>query len=742
VPKPTSDGQPKSARRSTTAGRRRFADAAARWLVSAGGLVIIASILGILFFIVVEVIPLFRSARVEPGLVAKCPGASLGAVMGDEYRTLWLALGMDGRALTGPLDAPLTGKEIAVPGFAPAPLRRVKLLGDGKGFAASTDDGRLLAIPARFDVSFGGGSRSVTPVLGKAARVELDPNKNPIDVFAVSIADDGAVAFAAALPESIALARLRRETNALSGESTEEWQKSALPSPGALTSLIIDHEGRNLYGGTSAGQLVWWDLSKEGSPPQVVPAGISPVTAIGFLLGDRAVVAGQADGSLAVWFPVARPGSEHQLTRIREFPAMPGPIRSIAAARRDKGFVAQDDSGTLGLYYSTSGRVLWTGPSPIPRARSIFYSPKGDGLLIAGERELASVALDNPHPEFSLSAIFGKVWYEGLPEPSHTWASTGGTDDYEAKLSLTPLLFGTLKGTFYSLLLAIPIAVLAAMYTSQFLHPTLRRIVKPVVEIMAALPSVVLGFLAALWLAPRLERWFPALLLLLILVPASIVGAGFASRLMPRSFRHRFPDGAEVFAFVGVLAIAFALALSLAAPVEHALFGGNFTTWLLSTTGQTYQQRNAVVVGLAMGFAVIPIIFAISEDAFSNVPRSLVSGSLALGANRWQTVTRVVLPTASPGIFSAIMIGFGRAVGETMIVLLAAGNTAIMTLSPFDGFRTLSANIATEITDAVPGSTHFRTLFLAALLLFALTFVVNTVAELVRQRLRSKYSNL
>ena len=184
------------------------------------------------------------------------------------------------------------------------------------------------------------------------------------------------------------------------------------------------------------------------------------------------------------------------------------------------------------------------------------------------------------------------------------------------------------------------------------------------------------------------------------------------------------------------------IALELSAPFEALAFGGSFPQWVRETTGLTYDQRNAVVVGLAMGFAVIPIIFAISEDAFSNVPKNLVSGSLALGANRWQTVTRVVLPTASPGIFSAVMVGFGRAVGETMIVLMATGNTPVMDWSPFNGFRTLSANIAVEIPEAPVGGTLYRTLFLAGLLLFLLTFAVNTVAEVVRQRLRRRYSQL
>jgi phosphate transport system permease protein len=143
-----------------------------------------------------------------------------------------------------------------------------------------------------------------------------------------------------------------------------------------------------------------------------------------------------------------------------------------------------------------------------------------------------------------------------------------------------------------------------------------------------------------------------------------------------------------------------------------------------------------------MGFAVIPIIFTIAEDSLSNVPGHLRAGSLAVGATRWQTAVRIVLPTASPGIFSAVMIGFGRAVGETMIVLMATGNTPVMDWSIFNGFRALSANIAVELPEAPEGGTLFRVLFLAALLLFCLTFAVNTVAEVVRLRLRQKFRYL
>jgi phosphate transport system permease protein len=149
-----------------------------------------------------------------------------------------------------------------------------------------------------------------------------------------------------------------------------------------------------------------------------------------------------------------------------------------------------------------------------------------------------------------------------------------------------------------------------------------------------------------------------------------------------------------------------------------------------------------LVVGIAMGFAVIPTIFSITEDAIFSVPKHLTQGSLALGATPWQTLTRVVIPTASPGIFSAVMIGMGRAVGETMIVLMATGNTPIMDMNIFEGMRTLAANIAVEMPESEVGGSHFRILFLAALVLFAFTFMVNTLAEVVRQRLRQKYGSL
>jgi phosphate transport system permease protein len=307
---------------------------------------------------------------------------------------------------------------------------------------------------------------------------------------------------------------------------------------------------------------------------------------------------------------------------------------------------------------------------------------------------------------------------------------------------VTPLVFGTIKGTLYALLFAVPMALLAALYVSEFMHPSVKAYVKPVVEIMAALPSVVLGFLAGLWLAPVLEPIVPGLFLVPLVLPVVILAAYALWRLVPLRIRARFKIGTEAFLLVPVVLGGIWLALGLGGLVESVLMQGSYRGWVLSALGLTYDQRNSLVVGVAMGFAVIPIIFTITEDSLANVPAHLRAGSLALGANRWQTALRIVLPTGSPGIFSAIMIGLGRAVGETMIVLMATGNTPIMDWNMFSGFRAMSANIAVELPEAPDGGTLYRVLFLSALLLFFMTFVLNTGAELIRLKLRRKYRYL
>ncbi len=727
-----------------TSKRRLLADKAARWLVAGGGLAIIASILGILIFIVHEVMPLLYPATVTVAAPTPLSGASPLAILSDEYRELAATLDRDGRVRVVRLaDRSLVGERL-LPAGPGGPVAAAAPPG-ASSFVLGTADGRAIVQRVVFTTTYDGGKRRVGAELPPPDILEIDPAHRPVPRIAAQLSADGqSVTIAGATTDdTLVIDRETATTNAMTGAVERSSTRTRAALPAGIATLLLDGDQKNLFGGLRDGRLAWWRLDAAGNAVDLRTSSAegAPIGAMTLLLGDRSLVVGRDDGTIDVWFPLQR-GTGRVLRKVRSFPVRPAAVAALAPSPRGKGVLALDARGGLTLLYSTSERVLWTGSSGIGGATCLAYAPKADGALVGGRGGVCSLAIDAPHPEVSLTALFGKVWYEGYQGPEFAWQSSSGTEDFEPKLSLTPLLYGTLKGTIYSLILAVPLGVLSAMFASQFLHPAIRRTVKPTVEIMASLPSVVLGFLAGLWLAPIVERVLPSMLVMLLVLPALIVAAGAFWERAVRRFGARLLPGSEVFFFVVVLAAGAWGCLGIESWLEARVLGANFPVWLLETFGVRYDQRNAVVVGLGMGFAVIPIIFAIAEDAFSNVPRSLVSGSLALGANRWQTVTRVVLPTASPGIFAAVMVGFGRAVGETMIVLMATGNTPITDWSPFNGFRTLSANIAVEIPEAPQGGTLYRTLFLAALLLFAVTFLVNTAAELVRQRLRRKYASL
>jgi phosphate transport system permease protein len=499
------------------------------------------------------------------------------------------------------------------------------------------------------------------------------------------------------------------------------------------------------------------------------------------------------------------------------------PITRIAPSQRSKSFLTADAGGGAWVRHSTSEQVLLRLAGGLGQVSAVALAPRDDGVLaLDAERRAAHWRIRVPHPETTLATIFGRVWYEGYPEPSYTWQSSSGTDLFEPKLSLVPLVFGTLKATFYSLLFAIPIALLAAVYTSEFVNPRVRTALKPTMEMMASLPSVVLGFIAALVLAPIVETRIASVLLCFLAIPLALFATAYLWQLLPQSLALRLeglPKLGLMFAAVGAAALA---AFALGAGFEALLFGGDFRQWLTGSAGSgapllfllllplafgavsvavargfgaalrdrirglarsraglldgavwlatlagalllawaaagllgglgvdprgglvgTYVQRNTLVVGFAMGFAVIPIIYTIAEDAMSAVPSHLRAASLGCGATPWQTAVNVVIPTAMSGIFAAVMIGMGRAVGETMIVVMAAGNTPILDWNVFNGLRALSANIAVELPEAVKDGTLYRMLFLAALTLFAMTFVVNTLAELVRLRFRKRAAEL
>jgi phosphate transport system permease protein len=728
--------------------RRLRIDRLTRRLVTLGGVAIIASILAILFVIAAEVYPLVKkpTATMERAVAARIDSAPL-AVGVDEYREiayLVTASGIhfvsmqDGAALAS---APLGGLGNAkVVGTTPLTRGPVAL---------GLSDGRVIPAEVKFTVAFEQGRRKVNAELVASDPLTADPDRRPVRILAHVSPPSGPITAAAVGPKEIALVTVK-ERKALIGPSTKEQsrQRLSLPVEGEISALALDGRGEDLFAGTSSGQVIRIDLRdlddvKIGGVDLVTARAGVGVTMLGFLIGSRTLVVGDASGGVSSWQLLQADGGERRLTRIYEFAPHGGPLVAFSPSQRDKGFVTADATGIAHLSYGTTGKTLLSVKAEGDGLRAVTFAPKADGVItidVAGR--LSQWMVNNPHPEITWKSLFGKIWYEGYPRPEYVWQSTGGTDDFEAKFSLTPLVYGTLKGTFYALLFAIPLALLGALYTSQFMHPTLKGIVKPTVEIMAALPSVVLGFLAGLWLAPLVEQVVPGLFLMPIVTPPLILAAVLCWRFVPIGVRGRIRAGTEISLLIPIVILGGWVSLQLGGWVERLLLSGDYRSWLLSVLGLTYDQRNSLVVGFAMGFAVIPIIFTIAEDSLANVPQHLVAGSLALGATRWQTALRIVVPTASPGIFSAIMIGFGRAVGETMIVLMATGNTPVMDWSIFNGFRALSANIAVELPEAPEGGTLFRVLFMAAFLLFVMTFIVNTVAELVRLKLRRKYRYL
>ncbi|MDB6058902.1 MAG: Phosphate transport system permease protein, partial [Verrucomicrobiales bacterium] len=281
-------------------------------------------------------------------------------------------------------------------------------------------------------------------------------------------------------------------------------------------------------------------------------------------------------------------------------------------------------------------------------------------LLMEVREEGAKEGSDNKDAKVNTTEwryILKPYQWSSYDKPEYIWQPVSAVPKY----NIIPLLVGTLKATLVALLIAVPLGLGAAIYVSQLARPRAREIIKPCIEMLSGIPSVVLGFFALIVMASVLQSVF-----------------GYASRL------------------------------------------------------------NAFVAGAALALAVIPVIFSIAEDALTSVPRSYVHGALAVGSTKWQAAWGIVLPAAMPGVFAAIVLGFGRAIGETMIVLMASGNASIMSWNIFDSTRTVTTTIAAELAETVVGGHHYRMLFMIGVLLFAVTFVSNLVGELVMHRVKAR----
>ena len=730
---------------------RALKDHLARWCVSLGGMAVLGAITLIFFYLAYIVLPIFQGVSVDtrkavqPAWMAEAGTPLLMAV--EEQNRVGMRLNARGQVQF--FDAKSMAALNAVDLPLPVDTQVISVGQDQPGsnrVALGLSNGQVLVFEHAYPVSYPNDVKTITPRVdypfGEAA-IALDPQGRALDHVGISL-NDGTLLLSGSTGTDLHVLSLGREENLMTGEVTLSEARLALPQIAEpIKALILDPRHQWLYviNGQATADVFSLRSQTLNGRYKLLNDGTREVSTATALLGGISLMIGDSKGGIQQWFMVRAEDGKQYLKSIRGFQLGDSAITQILPEERRKGFMALDAKGNLGIFHSTAHRTLLV--EPVAEGAALAgLSPRADRLLVESQGQLQRLLIDNPHPEVSWSSLWGKVWYENYDQPDYVWQSTSASTDNEPKLSLAPLAFGTLKAAFYAMLLAAPLAIAAAIYTAYFMAPAMRGKIKPVIELMEALPTVILGFFAGLFLAPYVEGHLPGIFSLLIFTPVGILLAGFAWSRLPESIRLRVPDGWEALLLIPVILLVGFVSLSMSGHLEVWLFDGNMRSWLSNDLGIPFDQRNALVVGLAMGFAVIPNIYSIAEDAVFSVPKSLTFGSLALGATPWQTLTRVVILTASPGIFSALMIGMGRAVGETMIVLMATGNTAIMDMNIFEGLRTLAANVAVEMPESAVGGTHYRVLFLSALVLLSFTFVMNTLAEVVRQRLRVKYASL
>jgi phosphate transport system permease protein len=849
-----------------------IADKIADRVITIGGILVIIAVLGIMVFLVSETLPLFQSGKItsEHDFTIEMAGKNVLSMAMDEHKTLAFFLCDDGtmtlfHAKTGHLVA---SQQID---FGGKTVTSFDDSIDREHFAFGFDDGSVMMVQARFTYQVltansadiprdlqkiderdsTNGEAFYSRIPGNQVRVtafELEAEEpiqvaeepNPIlalDYHVSGKAERQLKTFAVMDSTGVVTLNLAEsKINLMTGKRTTKVKQVQLPPlPEAETldlySLLLTEKADFLMITDKDGTVYRYNVRDTKNPVLAEVAHLLPegkqLSTFRFLLGGQSLIVTGTDGSLDIYFILRRTETNTEdgmaLIKGRTFPAGKSPVTLFAPGTRGKSFAVAHEDGVIRVLHGTSQKTLakFTGGKGATYA-NVVLAPRNDGVMAVQDN--GRVLLREfyvPHPETTFASLFQKVWYEGYQEPTFTWQSSAATDDFEPKLSLIPLIFGTIKAAVYSLLFAIPIAILAAIYTSEFVHPNIRSVVKPAMEMMASLPSVVLGFVAALVLAPIVETWIAAVLMAFIAIPIGLMLSAYVWQLLPFYLANRWRGIPKFSIMTIVMIVTLFVTYTLGPLFEFLFFNGDFKAWangvgqatpflflillpisfvmiaaLVSRFGDqriseymlgispfqaaifdivkwlvmvgstcvvsyllavffnslgldarggvvgTYVQRNTLMVGFAMGFAVIPIIYTIAEDALNAVPAHLRAASLGCGATQWQTAIYVVLPTAMSGVFSAIMIGMGRAVGETMIVVMAAGNTPIMEWNVFNGLRALSATIAVELPEAVKGGSLYRILFLSGLVLFAMTFVINTIAELVRIRFRRRAAQL
>jgi len=505
--------------------QRALKDRLARYFVAIGGISVIIAILLIFFYLLQVVIPMFSSAHIKE---------VQSYVISDEAETVYIGLEEQGsmgvrftsagqvvffKTANGEIvkteDLKLSTKVSSVS----SNLNQVIL---------GLENGHVKLVKYVFNLSYPNDVRTITPAiefpLGEDLLL-LDKSKKSLTEIDIQINEDGIGLIATTNDQRLVFARYVQEESFISEEITTELaSRSERDFNESISSIVLSPTLKHLYVAIEGGILRDYSLDADGFDGKHQNYKIKKqITQLKLLLGGTSLLLGLDDGEIQQWMSVRNKHGKN-LTFIRNFHATNNAIAEIKPEQQRKSFAVADTQGEITLYYSTSQRTLTSINSAHREIALLAFSSRAENLIALDKQgKVYFYEVDNEYPEVSWDVLWGKVWYEGYDEADYIWQSSASTNEFEPKFSLMPLTFGTIKAAFYAMLFAVPIAILGAMYTAQFMSPRMRQTVKPSIEIMEALPTVILGFLAGLWLAPYVETHLAGVFTLLIILPFGFI---------------------------------------------------------------------------------------------------------------------------------------------------------------------------------------------------------------------------
>ena len=557
-----------------SAGIRQLKNSLAQWVITFGGIGVLFTLVLIFMYLLYVIKPIFDSATVEPLVDISIESSSPILTTGvDELKEVAYTINQQGIIDFYPLKVnkrSVGNENLQVAGeklssfnglITQEPLSQVIKSGIDHHLLL-TDNGSAQLIRPTFTASYTDDSREIIPNVTYPLGDELlviDEQAQIINQFAFRMNDEQAM-FVAFTDDG----RLIKTTLIAEDDFNYDTEYEALyqeidyslDSVDSQVSDILITPDMGMAFILSGTQVSVFSLDNEYSVD--LKALISPdlannetITSMALLSGGSSLLIGTSAGQVSQWFEISTVNGR-EFTQVRTFEASQSEaITGIYTEQFRKSFYTITPTGEMGLFYTTSHADLWRGKLLESRPSAMSIAPRANGLILISPNSskannqtfnLQIFAVENEHPEVTWQALWQEVWYEGYPEADYIWQSTSGTDDFEGKFSLVPITFGTMKAAFYAMLFAVPIALTAAIYTAYFMTPGLRKKVKPTIEMMEALPTVILGFLAGLWLAPIIENYLPAIGLLLIFLPLSTLITALVWHNLSKNLKSKIPE--------------------------------------------------------------------------------------------------------------------------------------------------------------------------------------------------------